>query len=254
MILTDFTYGSLVLSIALGLVGGAGALASSERAEFSAPACAAFRYFAAGRASGFEAYLKTKRPAKVPPEARSRILAGLPKEGEVQPSEEDLPKLAAIERILEYHDRTGAVDIKVIRVFQASMGLHARSVVLISEHALRLLGAEELQALVAHELGHDYFWDEYALAREQALTSRIQELELRCDGVAVITVLGLGLHPEHLISAAAKINQFNARFGTPWNENFYVSAERRTRFIKAMADLVNREFALRRGPTRGTPQ
>ena len=50
----------------------------------------------------------------------------------------------------------------------AFVGLHARTVLLISREALRLLDAKELLAIGAHELGHDYVWDDYAEARQRA--------------------------------------------------------------------------------------
>jgi Zn-dependent protease with chaperone function len=39
------------------------------------------------------------------------------------------------------------------------MGLYGRAVLLISLPALRLLRAEQLEALVAHEIAHEYWWD-----------------------------------------------------------------------------------------------
>ena len=245
MIQTDFANCIRVASIALSLTGGNGALACSDPDSLSAPASKAIEHFAAGRTTGYGEYLQISRPERLPAEARSQILASPPEEGEVQPSEKDELKLAAIRRIIAYHDRTGAIDIKVIRVPQALIGFHARSVLLISKPALGLLSEGELQALAAHELGHDYFWDEYEQARRELDTRRIQELELRCDGVAVITLVNLGLNPESLLSALARITGFNERFGKPSNQDYYVSDKQRTRFIKTMADLVETESAQR---------
>jgi predicted SprT family Zn-dependent metalloprotease len=58
------------------------------------------------------------------------------------------------------------------------VGLHARSVVLISQRALHLLNADVLQAVVAHEIGHEYVWDEYQAALERKDARRLQELAL----------------------------------------------------------------------------
>ena len=46
-------------------------------------------------------------------------------------------------------------DIKVIDMRYARVGLYEQAVVLISKPALTLLEPEELQALVAHEMGHE---------------------------------------------------------------------------------------------------
>ena len=42
--------------------------------------------------------------------------------------------------------------------------------------------------MMAHELGHDYVWDEYEKARREHDNPRLQELELRCDGIAIIAM------------------------------------------------------------------
>ena len=68
----------------------------------------------------------------------------------------------------------------------------------------------------AHELGNDYVWDDYEDARQAGNTRGLQELELRCDGFAVITMAGLRVNPEQLASAAIKLARYNERmFGKP---------------------------------------
>jgi Zn-dependent protease with chaperone function len=112
--------------------------------------------------------------------------------------------------------------------------LHGRSIVLISEPALHLLNAVELQALIAHELGHAYFWDGYERARDQQQFERMREIELRCDAVAILTMADLGLDPRRLKSGLDKMTGFNTRFGTPTNDGLYTSGSERALFIEAM--------------------
>jgi hypothetical protein len=50
-----------------------------------------------------------------------------------------------------------------------------------------LLDAEELQALVAHEVGHEYVWTERERLFRMADPSRLKDLELMCDGIAIAT-------------------------------------------------------------------
>jgi hypothetical protein len=57
---------------------------------------------------------------------------------------------------------------------------------LISKSALALLDSDELQAAVAHEIGHEYVWAKHEAAWEQKDSRRLQELELFCDGVATL--------------------------------------------------------------------
>jgi len=125
-----------------------------------------------------------------------------------------------------------------VDTFQVAVGLHARSFILISAPALRLLDSEELRALAAHEMGHDYFWDEFRGALDANDEEREQELELRCDAVAVFTLLDLGLNPRKLLSALTTAYALNARFGPALNDKRYVPEQERIRFLQALIASV----------------
>jgi Zn-dependent protease with chaperone function len=189
--------------------------------------------------SGFRSFLESIRKPDLSQESRDRVLAGLPRAGEIKPSGKQRQKLLALAPILQYHRRDGFVEVKVIDAFQAAVGLHARSFILISEPALRELDSEELQAVAAHELGHDYFWDDYQLALDRHDAKRAQELELRCDAIAIFTLANLGLKPRKLISAIERLDEFNAQFGTALNERLYVPPPERVRFIEAIITLAH---------------
>jgi hypothetical protein len=147
-------------------------------------------------------------------------------------------KLAVIRPILAFHERDHDMELRLITVGgRASVGLHARTVLLISREALGLFNTDELKAIMAHELGHDYVWDDYSEARERGDDRRLQELELRCDGFAVITMNRIGVDSEHLVSAATKLARHNERLG-PVNEARYVPLDQRVRFIRALARLT----------------
>jgi hypothetical protein len=129
--------------------------------------------------------------------------------------------------------------IKVIAVPQAAIGLHGRAVLLISETALTLLGADELQAMVAHEIGHDYVWLEYERAFGLADRNRLKELELVCDGIAIVTLHGLGMDPSRLMAGVEKISRFNReRFGTANNEGSYPTLAHRRAFARALTAVL----------------
>ena len=119
----------------------------------------------------------------------------------------------------------------------AFVGLHARTVLLISREALGLFDADEMVAIMAHELGHDYVSDEYAKAREEHDDERLQELELRCDGIAVITLRKMHMDPARLISAATKLLRHNERIRT-LDYASHVPLDQRVRFIIAVARLT----------------
>ncbi len=112
----------------------------------------------------------------------------------VVPSPKGQAKLDTLRPILHYHERADFIEAKVLRVRQATVALLAGAAVIITEPTLELLSAEELQAVVAHELAHEYFWNEIEPARERS-PQKLQEIEMRCDGIAIITLVRLGLNP-----------------------------------------------------------
>ena len=102
----------------------------------------------------------------------------------------------------------------------------------------------ELQALVAHEVGHEYFWGDYFLARRDNNQSFLRRLELLCDGFAVITLERVGVNPERLISALDKISRFNRdRFGVAVTETNYPTLGERRRFVERLVEWLRRSAA-----------
>ena len=98
--------------------------------------------------------LSALRPSPATLAARQLALASLPPEGDVQPDRKEQVRLDALRPVLEFHERDRVFTIKVIDVPQAYLGLHAATVLVISRRALKLLSTPELQAAVAHEIGH----------------------------------------------------------------------------------------------------
>ena len=178
------------------------------------------------------------RPAPVSAEEKKAVLRSLPPEGEVTGlAERERRKLSDLTAVLRLHKRESVYLIKVISVPQAWIGLHARAVVLISLPALQLLDSEELQALVAHEVGHEYLWKEYAAAQKDNNNARLSELELASDGMAVLTLQRLGLRPDRLISGLEKASWFNREhLGWATNEKSYPSLKARRHLVKVMSN------------------
>ena len=105
----------------------------------------------------FALSLQTTRPEPVSAQAKARTLSRLPEEGEVTKLNASARrKLAALGPLLRATGRDSVYQIKVVDVPLARVGLYQRTVLLISETALALVEADELQALVAHEIGHEY--------------------------------------------------------------------------------------------------
>ena len=84
-----------------------------------------------------------------------------------------------------------AIDVKVLRVGGANAAFLAGAAILITEPALEVLSSQELQATVAHELGHHCSGVSSSSRASRGSTAKLQEIELRCNGIAVITLTTL---------------------------------------------------------------
>jgi hypothetical protein len=141
----------------------------------------------------------------------------------------------------------------VIDLPQAGLALHARAVVLIPAPTIALLSAAELQALVAHEIGHEYVWTEWQRARQHADQDRLKELELVCDAIAAVTLRQLGMDPSKVIDAIEKDARFNRqRFGAATNEKNYPTVAERRAFARQLQQwLRDSSWPSRSGQARG---
>jgi hypothetical protein len=191
-----------------------------------------------------DALLRRLRPDPLDPAARARVRATLPREGEIALTAEDRDKLTLAERVLDYSARCGVIEIKVVEMNQAFVGLYRRSLILISGQAFRLLDAAELAALVAHEIGHDYHSRIYANALTAGDTPQLRALELQADGLAVLTLREVGIDPERLVDAVQQIVRYNdwqyRNAGAPPStitDERYVPLGERVQFVRAVASL-----------------
>jgi hypothetical protein len=218
-------------------------LSAESRRHTDMPSDRALQFFE--RLSVFDSgeVLRALRPAPLDADTRQGVLAALPVTGELNPSSTEAEKLAQIEDVLVYHDRQSVFQTKVIDVRQAFVGLHARSVLLISRPALRLLSGAELEALVAHEVGHEYFWEDYAHARAAGDTPGLHEVELKCDGIGVLTLVELGLDPALLVAAARKLTRYNEAVGALANMKDYPGLIERARFARDLVAIRRRMYS-----------
>jgi hypothetical protein len=183
----------------------AGAAAQGQTHAFPSP-----RDLLNAPRAAFVELMQASRPRPMSVEDMGRIVRSLPATGEVTSLDpRALSHLAAVRQILLATKRDW-YEVKVIDVPQAAVALHARAVLLISKPVLNLLTPGELQALAAHEFGHEHVWAEYESARRGAGQARLKELELLCDAMAAVTLHDLGLEPSSLVDGIAKISRARA--------------------------------------------
>ena len=177
--------------------------------------------------------LEAARPAPVSMEDMGAILRALPPEGEVTKlGASAQQKVDAVRQLLNSTQRDW-YEIKVIDLPQAVIVLHARALLLISAPAIALVNAAELQAMAAHEIGHEYVWIEWNRARQRADRERLKDLELVCDTIAAVTLRQLGMDPSKVIDGVEKVTRFNReRFGSATNEKSYPTLAERRAFAR----------------------
>jgi hypothetical protein len=185
-------------------------------------------------------FLETARPGPVSAEDKARVISTLPLDGEVTDlSASARQKVAVLTALLRTTGYESVYQIKVIDVPQAGMVLHARAIILVSEAALTLLDAGELQASLAHEMGHGYVWTERERAFQLGDHKRLKDLELVCDAIAIVTLHGLGMDVSRLMSGVEKTSRFNReRFGKANNERDYPILAERQAFARAVAATI----------------
>jgi hypothetical protein len=218
--------GSLILASSL-LIGG----------DFLCPAADAYSdmlgQFLRYEPDAFGEVLDSRRPLPVAPELAASIVAALPKGGEMKRlTVSDIRKLESLSAVLRAHGREQVYRIKVVDSRQARVGLHARFVLLVTHTVLRILSTTQLQAIVAHEIGHEYVWDEYEAARQKSNRSRLRALELFCDGVATVTLSGIGAAPESLTDALRLLDASDRRNGFLSDDNSYPTVAERADFAR----------------------
>ena len=219
-----------VMTLVVPVLGGEGK-ASTDSLSI------ALEYFQHQNPPTIDDFLTRVRPAPIDVRQRTQIIAALPTQGEIRPGKADLRKMSLAREVLEYDGRLGLIPIKIIDVAQAFVGLHERTVILVSANALRLVNNEEFAALIAHELGHEYVWTEYQSALQRGDHHAIQVLELRCDGIAVLILRHFGLSADRLIRAAEMLTWYNQERKLDGNWRNYASREDRRALIRTVEKL-----------------
>jgi predicted Zn-dependent protease len=97
-------------------------------------------------------------------------------------------------------------------------------------------------------MGHDTHWSDYWKAMQAHDSGKMQELELKADGLGVLTLEHLGISPDRLASAVQKMMRYNdwrdrSAGATPQagpaagTADRYVSLDDRLAFINSVAQI-----------------
>jgi hypothetical protein len=99
---------------------------------------------------------------------------------------------AIFKHVLRLHGRSGKLELFLYRNDLPSAMLWRGCVVAVSDSLAELLYDDELAGVLAHELGHSYFEDEMAEGRRTQNAFAMRVIELKCDGVAILSLKLLG--------------------------------------------------------------
>ena len=124
-------------------------------------------------------------------------------------------------------------EIKVIDLPQAVIVLHARALLLISAPAIALVNAAELQAMAAHEIGHEIRLDRMESCSSTRRSGATQgagaglRRDCRCH------LAPARMDPSKVIDGVEKVTRFNRElFGSATNEMSYPTLAERRAFAR----------------------
>ena len=222
---------TMALSALLASVWG-GAWAHGQGLPLSDP-----REILASDPAAFIKLLDDFRPSPVTSETKQLVLKSLPREQKGRAvNARESAKLEVLYRVLRAVQRDAVYEIRVIGSPSATIAIDGRTVLLISEGALEALDADQLGAAVAHEAAHEYVWEEWQRADKRDDWKRLRELELVCDGIAVVILQQLGLETSSLIRGFEKLTNLNLLWrGSPPNPSRYPTLAERRGFAQAVA-------------------
>jgi Peptidase family M48 len=101
---------------------------------------------------------------------------------------------AAVQPVLDYHERV-RMPIYVLRSDEPKAYLVERAVIIITTRMMYIASDPEIRGIIAHELAHEYVWDERGKARREKGWKLMRECELFCDAVAAFTLKEIGDDP-----------------------------------------------------------
>jgi len=120
---------------------------------------------------------------------------------------------AALQPVLDYHRRS-QMPVYVLWSDQPKAYLIDRSVIIITNRLMISATDEEIRGIVAHELAHEYVWDERSQAKEAKNGKLMRELELFCDVVAAFTLKAIGDDPASYGRILVRLTMIGSKTGS----------------------------------------
>jgi Peptidase family M48 len=120
---------------------------------------------------------------------------------------------AIFNRVLQLHGRSGKLVLFLYQNDLPSAMLWRGCVVAVSDGFAEPLYDDELAGAFAHELGHSYSEDELAEGRRAQNAFAMRVIELKCDGVAILSLKLLGLNPAVYLRGLRRLQLITKRKG-----------------------------------------
>jgi Peptidase family M48 len=143
------------------------------------------------------------------------------------------------DKVLRLHEREGRVELFLYEDDRPSVKLWRGCVIVISAGLAEPLYDGELAGVFAHELGHSYFEDEMAAARVNQDARAMRVVELKCDGIAILSLKLLGYAPGYYLGGLRRLRSIAKTKGlsegvSPSHPQLAERAKFSQRFIKSM--------------------
>ena len=120
-------------------------------------------------------------------------------------------------QVLQLHGLSGKRELFLFQDEIPKAMLWRGCVLAISNGLADPLSDDELAAIMAHELGHSYFEDEMASARKTMNARAMKVVELKCDAVAILSLISLDRDPTLYLRALKRIGEINRRKGRSYS-------------------------------------
>ena len=147
---------------------------------------------------------------------------------------------AVLQPVLEYHGRS-QIPVYVLRSEQPKAYMVERTVIFITTCLMMHASEEEIRGIVAHELAHEYVWDDGVKAMKAKDWKLQRECELFCDAVAAFTLKEIGDNPASYGRILERLTEIGimARSATRHESDTHPSLDTRKKLNKFLCQRLD---------------